>query len=128
MIGEQTIYRLTKQSLKPYYHKIHYFNFKENFNYPYISKSIKEFWKRWHISLSTWFKDYLYIPLGGNRVSSLVTQRNVLIVFVVSGLWHGASYNFLIWGFLHGCFYIIENFFDISILDHTIRDIHIYSK
>ena len=61
------------------------------------------------MSLTSWFKDYLYIPLGGNRISELVTQRNVLIVFVVSGLWHGANYNFLIWGFLHGLFYIVEN-------------------
>jgi alginate O-acetyltransferase complex protein AlgI len=81
----------------------------KNFNYPYLAKDFHSFWSSWHMSLTSWFKDYLYIPLGGNRVSSLVTQRNVLIVFVVSGLWHGASYNFLIWGFLHGCFYIIEN-------------------
>ena len=84
----------------------------KNFNYPYLSKDFHAFWSRWHMSLTSWFKDYLYIPLGGNRISKLATQRNVLIVFLVSGLWHGASYNFLIWGFLHGFIYIIEN------LDH----------
>jgi alginate O-acetyltransferase complex protein AlgI len=84
------------------------FNFKENFNYPYISKSIKEFWRRWHISLSTWFRDYLYIPLGGNRISKHRTYLNLLIVFFVTGLWHGASWNFVIWGFYHGFFIILE--------------------
>ena len=84
------------------------FNFKENFNYPYISKSIKEFWKRWHISLSTWFKDYLYIPLGGNKKGALLTYRNLLIVFFITGFWHGASYNFIFWGLFHGAFLILE--------------------
>ena len=84
------------------------FNFKENFNYPYISKSIKEFWKRWHISLSTWFKDYLYIPLGGSRKGALLTYRNLLIVFFITGFWHGASYNFIFWGLFHGAFLILE--------------------
>lgn len=74
----------------------------KNFNLPYYSKSIKEFWTRWHISLSTWFKDYVFIPLGGSRVSSLKHFRNVMIVFTLSGLWHGASWNFVIWGMLHG--------------------------
>jgi len=84
------------------------FNFKENFNYPYISKSIKEFWRRWHISLSRWFKDYLYIPLGGNRKGALLTYRNLLIVFFITGFWHGASYNFIFWGLFHGAFLILE--------------------
>jgi len=84
------------------------FNFKENFNYPYISKSIKEFWRRWHISLSTWFKDYLYIPLGGSRKGTLLTYRNLLIVFFITGFWHGASYNFIFWGLFHGAFLILE--------------------
>jgi alginate O-acetyltransferase complex protein AlgI len=84
------------------------FNFKENFNYPYISKSIKEFWRRWHISLSTWFKDYLYIPLGGSRKGALLTYRNLLIVFFITGFWHGASYNFIFWGLFHGAFLILE--------------------
>jgi len=84
------------------------FNFLENFNFPYISKSIKEFWRRWHISLSTWFRDYLYIPLGGNRKSTGRTYLNLLIVFFITGLWHGASWNFVLWGLFHGTFIIIE--------------------
>lgn len=84
------------------------FTFLENFNFPYISKSIKEFWRRWHISLSTWFKDYLYIPLGGNRVSNTRVYVNLLIVFTLTGLWHGASWSFLVWGIFHGFFMIIE--------------------
>lgn len=87
------------------------FNFLENFNYPYISKSIKEFWRRWHISLSTWFKEYLYIPLGGNRKRKLFTYINLLIVFFATGLWHGASYNFILWGLFHGFFLVIERIF-----------------
>jgi D-alanyl-lipoteichoic acid acyltransferase DltB (MBOAT superfamily) len=78
----------------------------QNFNNPYSSKSISEFWTRWHISLSTWFKDYLYIPLGGNRVSKAKVYRNLAIVFVVSGLWHGASWTFVIWGAIHAFFLI----------------------
>lgn len=84
------------------------FNIPENFNYPYISKSIKEFWRRWHISLSTWFRDYLYISLGGNRVSKNRTYINLFIVFFVTGLWHGASWNFIVWGLFHGLFLVIE--------------------
>lgn len=84
------------------------FKFLENFNYPYISKSITEFWKRWHISLSNWFKDYLYIPLGGNRKGNLKTYRNLLIVFLCTGIWHGASWNFLFWGIYYGVFLILE--------------------
>ena len=82
------------------------FEFLENFNYPYISKSITEFWRRWHISLSTWFRDYVYIPLGGNRTGNL--YFNLIIVFLLTGLWHGASWNFIIWGMWHGMFLIIE--------------------
>lgn len=74
------------------------FNFLENFDNPYKSKSIKEFWRRWHISLSSWFRDYVYIPLGGSRKGVLKTYRNLMIVFALTGLWHGASWNFLIWG------------------------------
>jgi len=84
------------------------FEFLENFNYPYISQSIREFWQRWHISLSTWFRDYLYIPLGGNRGTPFRTYRNLWIVFLLCGLWHGASWNFVIWGALHGTFLLIE--------------------
>ena len=82
------------------------FKFPENFNYPYISRSITEFWRRWHISLSTWFKEYLYIPLGGNRRGNV--YFNLVVVFLVTGLWHGASWNFVIWGLWHGLFMIIE--------------------
>jgi alginate O-acetyltransferase complex protein AlgI len=82
------------------------FDFRENFNYPYISRSITEFWRRWHISLSSWFRDYVYIPLGGNRTGNV--YLHLLIVFVVTGFWHGASFNFLVWGLWHGLFLIIE--------------------
>ena len=82
-----------------------------NFKSPYYSTSIKEFWNRWHISLSTWFKDYVYIPLGGNRVSKLRNYLNYLITFLVSGLWHGANWTFVIWGAIHGLVQIIENAF-----------------
>lgn len=84
------------------------FKFKENFNYPYISKSITEFWRRWHISLSTWFKEYVYIPLGGNRISQKRTYINIAIVFLLTGFWHGANWTFMLWGVWHGLFNIIE--------------------
>ena len=84
------------------------FKFLENFNYPYISKSITEFWRRWHISLSTWFKEYLYIPLGGNRISPKRTYINLFIVFLATGIWHGAEWTFIVWGLWHGFFIIIE--------------------
>lgn len=84
------------------------FHFAENFNYPYISKSIKEFWRRWHISLSTWFRDYVYIPLGGSRNGTFQTYRNLMIVFFLTGLWHGASWNFILWGLFYGVFLIAE--------------------
>lgn len=87
------------------------FKIPENFNYPYISKSFKEFWQRWHISLSSWFKNYLYIPLGGNQYGTLRTYLNLYIVFFITGLWHGASFNFIIWGLFHGFFLIIERIF-----------------
>ncbi len=86
------------------------FTFLENFNYPYISKSIKEFWRRWHISLSSWFRDYLYIPLGGNRHGKFRTYFNLIVVFFLTGLWHGASWNFVLWGLFHGFFLILERF------------------
>lgn len=77
-----------------------------NFNYPYFSKSISEFWKRWHISLTSWFRDYMYIPLGGSRVSNLLTVRNIFLVFIISGLWHGANLTFLFWGLIHALLYM----------------------
>lgn len=81
-----------------------------NFNRPYLAQSVSEFWTRWHISLSTWFRDYLYIPLGGNRVSKAAWYRNIMIVFLVSGLWHGANWTFIIWGALHGLFILGAGF------------------
>ena len=93
------------------------FKFLENFNYPYISKSVQEFWRRWHISLSTWFKEYLYIPLGGNRKGKYFTYLNLFIVFFATGLWHGASFNFIIWGLWHGLFLVIERVFLSEILE-----------
>ncbi len=90
------------------------FELKENFNYPYVSHSIKEFWRRWHISLSTWFKEYLYIPLGGNRKGEARTYINLLIVFFTTGLWHGASWNFVVWGMYHGFFLVLERAFPLE--------------
>ena len=84
------------------------FRFPENFRWPYIAASVQEFWRRWHISLSTWFRDYLYIPLGGNRVSPTRQYRNLATVFFLCGLWHGASWNFVVWGLWHGAFLVIE--------------------
>ncbi len=83
-------------------------HFRENFNYPYVSCSVQEFWRRWHISLSTWFRDYLYIPLGGNRGSAGRTYFNLLLVFFLCGLWHGAAWSFIAWGLYHGAFLVIE--------------------
>lgn len=86
------------------------FTFRENFNYPYISQSMQDFWRRWHISVSTWFKEYLYIPLGGNRKGKVRTAVNKLIVFFCTGLWHGASLNFIVWGLINGAFMMIESY------------------
>ena len=88
--------------------KLFGFDFMENFRYPYLSASIREFWRRWHISLSTWFKEYLYIPLGGNRKGQFKTCRNLLIVFFATGLWHGAGLTFIVWGLYHGFFLVLE--------------------
>lgn len=90
------------------------FSYKENFNYPYISASIKEFWRRWHISLSTWLKEYLYIPLGGNRKGRGRTVLNKIFVFVCCGLWHGAAWTFVIWGLIHGLFLLIEEYLPVK--------------
>lgn len=86
----------------------------DNFKEPLLSKSITEFWRRWHISLSTWFKDYLYIPLGGNRKGKLRKYFNLILVFLVSGLWHGADLSFVLWGLIHGIFNVLENIFGIN--------------
>ncbi len=86
------------------------FKFPINFNYPYISYSITDFWRRWHISLSSWFRDYVYIPLGGNRVKISRMYLNLLIVFIITGIWHGANWTFLVWGLFHGFFLVLEKF------------------
>lgn len=93
------------------------FKFPENFNYPYIAKSITDFWRRWHISLSSWFRDYIYIPLGGNRVSSIKNIRNILIVWLLTGLWHGAAWNFIMWGLYFGILLIIEKKFLLKYIE-----------
>ena len=93
------------------------FNFLENFNYPYISRSITEFWRRWHISLGTWFRDYVYIPMGGNRVSKLRWTRNIFVVWFLTGFWHGANWNFVIWGLYFGVFLVFEKFILKDILN-----------
>ncbi len=104
------------------------FKFLENFNFPYIAKSIREFWRRWHISLSNWFRDYLYIPLGGNRKGNYRTYFNLLIVFFVTGIWHGASWNFVAWGMLHGLFMILEKLGLDRLLEKLWRPFqHIYT-
>lgn len=104
------------------------FEFNMNFNYPYVAKSITEFWRRWHISLSSWFRDYVYIPLGGNRVSKIKHIRNLLIVWFLTGLWHGAAWNFVVWGLYYGVILIIEKYLLSPVLDR-LPDVvrHIYS-
>ncbi len=84
------------------------FHFNENFNFPYVADSIQEFWRRWHISLSSWFKEYLYIPLGGNRKGMAKTYRNLILVFLCTGIWHGANWTFVVWGLFHGLFQLLE--------------------
>lgn len=95
------------------------FKFLENFNYPLISSSITEFWHRWHISLSSWFRDYVYIPLGGNRVSKLKWLRNIFIVWFLTGFWHGASWNFIIWGLYFGIILVIEKLYIGKYIEKT---------
>lgn len=108
------------------------FKFMENFNYPYISRSISEFWRRWHISLSTWFKHYVYIPLGGNKVSKIITTRNLAFVFLLTGIWHGASWIFVVWGIWNGLFIIFEKLINLKGLQEKYNNIfsrfvqHIY--
>lgn len=101
------------------------FTFQENFNYPYISCSVQEFWRRWHISLSTWFKEYLYIPLGGNRKGRVRTYVNKLFVFFCTGLWHGADWTFVIWGLYHGLFLLLEGILPVKRLPRALG--HVYT-
>ena len=104
------------------------FEFCMNFNYPYIAKSITEFWRRWHISLSSWFRDYVYIPLGGNRVSKSRHIFNLMVVWFLTGLWHGAAWNFVAWGLYYGIILIIEKYILSSVLDKLPSVVrHIYS-
>lgn len=104
------------------------FEFLKNFNYPYIAKSITDFWRRWHISLSTWFKEYVYIPLGGNRKGVKRQILNLLIVWVLTGLWHGAAYNFVLWGLYYGLLLILEKFVLKKFLDRLPSFVqHIYT-
>ena len=95
------------------------FHFLENFNYPLIAKSITDFWRRWHMSLSSWFRDYVYIPLGGNRVSRIKWIRNLFVVWFLTGFWHGASWNFIIWGLYFGILLVIEKLFLGKLLEKT---------
>ena len=104
------------------------FHFNENFNLPYIAQSIQEFWRRWHISLSTWFRDYVYIPLGGNRRGNYRTYFNLTVVFLLTGFWHGAAWQFVIWGIYHGFFSLIERLGFKKVLEKLPRALrHIYT-
>ena len=108
--------------------KIFGFDYLENFNYPYISRSITEFWRRWHMSLSSWFKEYVYIPLGGNRKGIARQLLNISIVWALTGLWHGASWNFVMWGVYYGIILIIEKLGLLRILEKCPAAIgHVYS-
>lgn len=101
------------------------FHFLENFNYPYVSRSITEFWQRWHMSLGTWFKDYLYIPLGGNRTTTVKWIRNIAIVWLTTGFWHGAQWNFLLWGACFGVILVLEKWLKVNQLPRAIA--HLYT-
>ena len=104
------------------------FEFLENFNYPYIADSITDFWRRWHMSLGTWFKEYVYIPLGGNRVGRLKQYRNIAIVWFLTGFWHGASWNFILWGIYFGMILMLEKTFLLKLFDRLPRFVrHIYA-
>ncbi len=103
------------------------FKFPENFNYPFISKSITEFWRRWHMTLGTWFRDYVYFPLGGSRTTTLKWLRNILVVWMITGFWHGAEWNFVLWGLYFGVLLMIEKLFLMKILDRCAGAVrHIY--
>lgn len=104
------------------------FTFPKNFDHPYVSRSLTEFWRRWHISLSSWFRDYVYIPLGGNRRGRWRTVRNLLVVFLLTGFWHGAAWNFIAWGLYHGAFLLLERFGLARLLDRAPRIVgHAYA-
>ena len=104
------------------------FTFPENFNYPYISRSITEFWRRWHISLGSWFREYVYIPLGGNRLGKPALYRNLFLVWFLTGLWHGAAWNFVLWGLYYGFILALEKAFLLKWLSRAPRFIcHAYA-
>ncbi|MEE0968401.1 MAG: MBOAT family protein [Clostridia bacterium] len=103
------------------------FKFLENFNYPYISKSATEFWRRWHMSLGSWFRDYVYIPLGGNRVSKMRHVFNIFVVWFLTGFWHGAAWNFIVWGLFFGVLLIIEKFWIYKYLNESKVIGHVYT-
>ena len=104
------------------------FHFPKNFNYPYISQSVTEFWRRWHMTLSNWYRDYLYIPLGGNRKGTFRTYFNLVAVFFLCGLWHGASWTFVVWGLYHGLFLAIERMGLGTVISNLYRPLrHIYT-
>lgn len=103
------------------------FSFCENFNYPYISASVTEFWRRWHISMGTWFRDYVYIPLGGNRCGLAVQLRNIAVVWLLTGFWHGASWNYVLWGVYFGALLIAEKFFLLEKLKKAPLVGHVYT-
>ena len=108
--------------------KVFGFNFPENFNYPFISRSISEFWRRWHITLGRWFRDYVYIPLGGNRVSGIKWVRNLAVVWLLTGFWHGAEWNFVLWGAMFGVILALEKLFLGKVLEKSPKFIgHIYT-
>lgn len=107
--------------------KLFGFDFEENFRYPYVSQSVTEFWRRWHISLGNWFKDYVYIPLGGNRTEKWKLYRNLLIVWTLTGFWHGASWTFMAWGFYYGVLISLEKWFLLNLLQRVPRFFrHVY--
>ena len=104
------------------------FHFDANFDHPYIATSIQDFWRRWHISLSRWFRDYIYIPLGGNRVDTIHYVRNILIVWLCTGIWHGANWTFIVWGLYYAAFLLMEKFFLRDFLEKLPSFVrHIYS-
>ena len=106
--------------------KIFGFDFLENFNYPYISGSVTEFWRRWHMSLGSWFRDYVYIPLGGNRVSQARHLFNIFVVWMLTGMWHGAAWNFIVWGLYFAIILMIEKLFLLKYLKKSKVLNHIY--
>ena len=106
--------------------KLFGFNLDKNFNYPYLSTSISDFWRRWHISLGAWFREYVYIPLGGNRCSTGKVVRNLAVVWLLTGLWHGASWNFILWGVYHGAFVMLERFVLKDFLEKVPKPIRVF--